>query len=340
MYNYIYYPVSRDNTRMIITKTIQTKVHIDDSALLYSGDIDAVVMDNLKQRFEGYCYMSCLVLDVLDIQQRSNFMFSRQRHDGSASCNVQFRVRGVVIKKNEMIHDCVVKKIDKDGHIICKNKYSAIYIRASKALQTIKQGQTIVALAGLVNYKMFKPAISVNALPFIPIIDKSSDIIYTVHVSNPTGIVKKMLTRMEDEIKQNQSLDKEVYAFFLDLFYPYQTKKRYDKDKASTKTLSHIASSASGTKLNLSQPDWLPMDEPVVLSYEKVESDDVLGTDELKATGDGIVVTENYETIMGYMVHKYIEHMVTIRKLCTTYNTMELVNENSNVWDIYKRHRK
>ena len=325
---------------MIIIKTIQTKVHIDDSVLLYAGDIDAVVMDNLKQRFEGYCYMSCLVLDVLEIQQKSNFVFSRQRHDGSASCNVQFRVRGIVIKKHEMLHDCVVKKIDKDGHIICKNKYSAVYIKASKALQTIKQGQTIVALAGLVNYKLFKPAISVNALPFIPIIDRSSDVIYTVQVSNTTGIVKKMLARMEDEIKQNQSLDKDVYAFFLDLIYPYRTKKRYDKDKASTKTLSQIASLTGGTKLNLSQPDWLPMDKPVVLSYDKVESENVLGTDELKATEDGIVVSENYEAIMGYMVHKYIEHMVTIRKLCTSYSTIELVKENGNIWDIYKRHRK
>jgi hypothetical protein len=325
---------------MIIIKTIQTKVHIDDSVLLYSGDIDAVVMDNLKQRFEGYCYMSCLVLDVLEIQQKSNFVFSRQRHDGSASCNVQFRVRGIVIKKHEMLHDCVVKKIDKDGHIICKNKYSAVYIRASKALQTIKQGQTIVALAGLVNYKLFKPAISVNALPFIPIIDRSSDVIYTVQVSNTTDIVKKMLVQMEDEIKQNQSLDKDVYAFFLDLLYPYHTKKRYEEDKESTKTLSHIASSKSGTKLNLSQPDWLPMDKPVVISYDKVKSEDVLGTDEIKATKDGIVVSENYEAIMGYMVHKYIEHMVTIRKLCTTYSTMKLVEENGNVWDIYKRHRR
>jgi hypothetical protein len=40
------------------------------------------------------------------------------------------------------------------------------------------------------------------------------------------------------------------------------------------------------------------------------------------------------------MVHKYIEHMVTIRKLCTTYSTMELVKANGNVWDIYKNHRR
>lgn len=324
---------------MIITKTIQTKVHIDDSILLYSGDIDSVVMDNLKQRFEGYCYMSCLVLEVLEIQKRSNFVFSRQRHDGSASCNVCMKVSGIVIKKHELLHDCVVKKIDKDGHIICKNEHSAVYIRASKALQTIKQGQTIVALAGLVKYKMFKPAISVNALPFIPVADRSADVIYEVIVSNNTNIVQKMLDKMEEEIKKNQSLPKDVYTFFIDLLYPYKTKKKFNDVKSLAKPLTQLAGSTNGTKLIISQPDWLPMDTPIVLVYSKVDSDNVLGSNDLKSTKEGIIVTEEYENIMGYIVHKYIEHMVTLRKLCTSYDTMEKVNANSNVWDIYKRHR-
>lgn len=324
---------------MIIIKTIQTKVHLDDSVLLYSGDIDSVVMDNLKQRFEGYCFMSCLILEILEIQQRSNFVFSRQRQDGSASCNVRVKVRGVVIKKHEMLHDCVVKKIDKDGHIICKNKHSAIYIRASKALQTIKQDQTIVALAGLVRYKIFRPSISVNALPFIPIND-SPEVIYNVVIGNKTGVVKKILNRLEDEINTNKSLPKDVYAFFIDLIYPYQSKERFTSSKLLTKTFQSIVNMADGKKLTLSQPDWLPRDEPVVIVHDDVKSEDVLGTEDLQATKDGIIITESYEGVVGHMIHKYMEHIITIRKLCTTYNTMDLVNKNSNLWDIYKRHRK
>jgi hypothetical protein len=324
---------------MIITKNIQTKVHIDDSSLLYSGDIDAVVMDNLKQRFEGVCYMSCLVLEVVEIQQRSNFVFSKQKQDGSASCNVRMTVRGIVIKKHEMLHECVVKKIDKDGHIICKNKYSAVYIRASNALQTIKEGQTIVALAGLVKYKLFKSAISVNALPFIPIIDPTASVIYIVVVKHTNNIVKKTLVKMEEEIEKNKSLNGEVYAFFINLIYPYNSKKKYNNNGAATKSLESIANATNGTKLTISQPDWLPYDEPSVLVHNEVEAKDYLDTDELQATDDGIVITENYETVVGYMIHKYLEHMVTIRQLCTTYNTIDIVNENSNIWNIYKRHR-
>jgi hypothetical protein len=324
---------------MIITKMIQTKVHIDDPMVLYTRDIESVIMDILKQRLEGYCYMSCCIIEVVEIQQRSNFTFSKQRQDGSASCNVRIKVRGIVIKKHEMLHDCVVKKIDKDGHIICKNKHAAVYIRASDALQTIKQGQTIVALAGQVKYSLFKSAISVNALPFIPIVDDKSDVIYKIVVENTTGIIQKMLAKLKKEIEDNNTLDSEIYSFFTDLIYPYKSKKKYKDSVAQTKTLESVANAPDGTKLILSQPDWLPLDKPNILVYENLETDDILNNNELQAVNNGIVITENYEGVVGYMIHKYIEHILTIRQLCTSYNTMKLVNENNNIWDIYKRNR-
>jgi hypothetical protein len=324
---------------MIITKTIQTKVHIDDSTILYSTDIDAVIMDNLKQRFEGFCYMSCLILEILEIQLKSNFIFSRQRQDGSATCNVRVKVRGIVIKKYELLHDCIVKKVDKDGHIICSNKHSAVYIRTSEALQTIKEGQTIVALAGIVKYKMFKPDISINALPFIPITDSSSSVIYTVVVDNTTGIVQKILDMLNEEIKKNADLDDEVYAFFTDLLYPYKSKKKYTSSKLKTKTFSSIVGSSNGTTMTLSRPDWVPRDTPIILVHGVVESENILGTKELQETSTGIVITETYDSVVGYLIHKYLEHILAIRQLCLSYNTMDLVNNNSNIWEIYRKHR-
>lgn len=324
---------------MIITKIFQTKVHIDDSWLLYSNDIDAVVMDNLKQRFEGKCYMSCLILEILEVQMRSNFIFSKHRQDGSATCSVRVNVRGIAIKKHEILHDCVVKKIDKDGHIICKNQYSAVYIKASKVLQTIKQGQTIIALAGLVRYKMFESAISVNALPFIPIVDELSTVIYTVVVSN-TPLMVGMLESMEVEIKKNESIDKDVYSFFIELLYPYKTKKKFDQNKELAKSINSIVEDKNGKTITISQPDYIPMDTPLVLIHDKVDAENVLGTDQLQAVDGGILITENYESIMGLIIHKYIEHMLTIRKLCESYSTMELVKSNNNIWEIYRQHRQ
>lgn len=326
---------------MKIKKSIQTRVHIQDPSLLYSGNIDTVIMDNLKQRFEGHCYMSCLIVEIIGIQNRSNFIFSKHRQDGSATCNVRFTVFGIVIKKYEMLHECVVKKIDKDGHIICKNKHAAIYIKVSKALQSIKEDQTIVALAGAVKYKIFKPAISINALPFIPMKNISSLVIYNVIVKHPTGIIKKMIKDLDAEIKNNKSLPPDVHSFFMKLIYPYKSNDKLNelKKKATVQSLHDIANLPNNKQLYISQPDILPRDKPVAAVYNTVDSKDLLNHQELQRTPGGIITTEGYETIVGYMIHIHIEHQIMIRQLCTTYNTMELVKKNGNLWDIYTRNR-
>lgn len=325
---------------MIIEKTIQTKVHLVDPLLLYSADINAVVMDNLKQRFEGYCYASCLILEIVEIQERSRFKFSKERQDASASCCVRFKVRGLIIKNHEMLHNCVVKKVHKEGHIICKNKHAAVYIKASKTLQTIKEGQTIVALAGPVKYKLFKPAISVNALPFIPMFRDM--VVYNVTVKTKESIITNVLNRMAQEQKANEGLDKDVKMFFTDLLYPYQSKKTLTEklQNGTITTLEKIASMKEGTQLFISQPDFLPQDTPSVIVYKQLKTDDVLGLKDIQSINGGMVVLEKYETILGWMIHTHIEYLISIRNLCTTYNTMDDVKKNNNLWDIYKRYRR
>ncbi len=143
---------------------------------------------------------------------------------------------------------------------------------------------------------------------------------------------------MECEIKENNNIDDSVYTFFINLLYPYKMKRNPDKNTAE-KSIMQIAELPKDTKVNISQPDWLHMNKPVVLLHNDIKSDNILDTEELKVVNDSFVTTENYETIVGYMAHKYIEHMITVRKLCTTYNTMTLIKENSNLWDIYKNHR-
>ena len=323
---------------MLVEKTIQTSVQLTDPSQLYSSDINAEVLDVLRQRFEGVCHSSCLVLEVLEIQERSQFKFSRQRQDASATCNVRFKVRGLVIGKHEILHGCVVQKIDKDGHIICKSKNAAIYIKASKALQSIREGQTIVAVAGLVKYQLFKPDVSVNALPFIPMFEPS--VVYTVAVEMRTGVVEAMLKGVDEEVEANELLNKEVYKFFIDLLYPYASLKCLNGLEGDVTPMSDVAKLKKGTIVSISTPDCLPVGDAVVLVHKSVNSNNLLGFEGIKDTSDGIEVVETFDSVFGYVVHRHREKMVALRQLCVTYSTMEMVRENSNIWEIYKRHRR
>lgn len=325
---------------MIVEKIIQTVVHLTDPALLYSNNMDAVILDNLKQRFEGYCYRSCLILEVLEIQERGYFIFSRQRQDASASCCVRFKVKGIVIKKHEMLHNCVVNKVHKDGHIICRNKHAAIIIKASESLQTIKEGQTIVVFAsGAVKYKISKPVISVNAIPFVPIFRDT--VVFNIKLQS-TPLIKKLITDMKREIETNETIDSSVHSFFNDLIYPYKSKKKLTNilKIGSIISLEKVSEMKEGTNIFISQPDCLSKDTPAAILFKSPETKNILGTEDIQRTGDGISVKESCETVLGYMIYLHIEHLISIRNLCATYNTMDEITKNNNLWDIYKKHRR
>lgn len=327
---------------MIIVKEIQTRVTFVDPTLLYSGDIETVIMDLLRQRFEGVCYMSCLILEITAITRRGNILFSQQSQDASATCSVAFRVRGMVIKKFEMVHRCVVKKIDKDGHIICKNAHASVFIRASSALQSIKEGQTIVALAGGVQYSAFKSEISVNALPFVPIINQNDGTLFTL-VARPlqeAPLVKAMLEKMADEKKSIDSVAADVRDFFTDLVYPLATRDKHAlglKDPNLRVMSFKDLATLSGT-VHVSTPVWA--DAGTFVLHKKVAAEDILGSSRIMLSNEGIVVSDNYESVMAGLIYLYVEHLMMIRQLCEAYDTMDAVRANQNLWNIYKSHRR
>lgn len=328
---------------MSVKKTILTKLSFDDGSAVYTADFDTVLMEALRHKYEGVCYRSCMVTKITKILNVSNIVYSRSKQNASCTCSVQFEIIGLVVKNNLMLHNCVVKKIDKDGHIACKNNYASIYIKAppgSKYLQTIQTGQTIVAITGGKKYKIFNEELSINALPFIPLY--RDIVIYDMVVENPTGIVKKTYDAMLDEIEQNKKIDPLVYKFFIELLYPYKSDDVLSSlTEGKVTSIEHIMQMDEGSRLIISNPDSLPIDSPNIFVYSGIKKEDPLkSTDIQQDSNQNLITTENYENIMGYIIQLYIELMQNIRELCTTYSTMELIYDNSNLWDIYNSQRK
>lgn len=319
---------------MYTFKLIQTNVEFTDPGLIYT-DTKAAILDNIKQRLEGKCYMSCLILEIVEIIKHGILKYSPTRLNGSASCSVLFKVRCMVIIKHEILLDCKVINIDKDGHTICKNKHAAIYIEAHNALQTVKKGQTIIVKALECSYPIGMPTISVKGLPFIPV--PEPNIIYSMVVNN-TQLIQDLITELNAEIKQNNLLDKTIHKFFTDLLYPYKNKKNYEAALKNPLLKIKDMRTVEG-KIIMSKPDWVPKNEPVFIIHTKIDTTDIIGSDELKATDNGIYVVEDYAAIITNMITNYISYLTTIRQLCTVYNTETLIAENSNIWDTYTKYK-
>ena len=318
---------------MHIIKQIQTTVHIQDAGILYSGDIDAVIMDNLVQRFVGKCFMSCLVQKILRIINKGSFTICRQRQDGSASCSVHFEVDGIIAERMEILHNCVVQKVDSSGNIICKNEHTAIFIKHSDVLKNIKEGQVIVTRVGAAKYHISKPAISINGYPFVPYI---SPTVYFSIVAKKSNIVKNALTVLDAEYKTNSTLDAKCRKYFSDLLYPY--KKASVISGAKLVSIDKILEE-KGT-ITISHPDSIPQDKLSIYIHDKVPATGILESDELKAAPDGLIITESSDAVLGQIIYRCIKHERTVRQLCTIYNTMDLVKQNSNLWAIYSRYKR
>ena len=84
------------------------------------------------------------------------------------------------------------------------------------------------------------------------------------------------------------------------------------------------------------------MNDPTVILHSSIDTSDPLDSKELKELNnkEGLSIVENYEAVMGYIIHSYIEYLISLRNMCETYSTMDKVKLNNNIWDIYKRYRK
>ena len=85
---------------MYSIRDIQTRVVFNNPADIYN-DQETTVLNALRNRYINKCYKSCFIIEITEILQLGHLIFSRQRTDGSAICNVHFRVSCIIIKKNE-----------------------------------------------------------------------------------------------------------------------------------------------------------------------------------------------------------------------------------------------
>jgi hypothetical protein len=336
---------------MQTTKVLQTVVSLLSPEEHYSGNIQAVVLDNLRQRFENTCYRSILIKTIEEVVEMDFLIYSRERQDASANCNVRFRVSGLVVRKGSLLHDCVVEKIDQNGHIISENPYASVYIKADPALQTIRSNQSIVARVGNVRYKIGQSHMSVNALPFIPFFRKPVIYKITMPKDDNMDMLDELKSQLHAEQKANTELNPEVMSYFSTLMKRYRSDNVFNAYLKATSgkviSLSELYTLLKKHKpVMISLPDSLNVDPAkfqVVYHDSKLNSsmENPLNYSDLQqTTNENMVIKEDFNVIVGTYIQRRIEEVVDLRQLCTSYNTMATVKKNDNIWKIYARYRR
>jgi len=256
-------------------------------------------------------------------------------------CDVQFEVKATQIKKNQILHECIISKKAEDGTIICANDTAAVCIRSTKILQGMRKGNNIIVRAGVFRYKISRSKISVIGYPFIAVFNKVG-VIYNI---SPTSskFLQELLSDLEKSMKKCK--EHKNYDYFKKLLYPCKLTTRATQDKKFSKFRKiPIDKIFQKKKIFITLPDHIDPTEGVVLAANNIEVEHVLNpaSKDLWKNDPQFIISPQYDSdkIIGQLIYQMIEYFDEIETFCKLYDTAEKIKNKQYQFTIYEKSKK
>ncbi len=310
---------------MFIKKILETYMDITDPNEILSTDRNKMIMKKLTSKFVGVCYNSCYILKINRIIRRS-YIYMKDTLDGDAHTNVMFEVDAIEYIKDEIINGCKIIKKEPNGIIHAKSEYSGIQLNIQSNMSIFKEGDIIPVIVRMVRYYVNQSAISVLAVPFMPIVNPIQYYkINGVLTKQETDNIKSLLDQIKDAETQIDKLDvtdKKIYKFFNELL---------SNKEPSIK---------SGKKINIS--DIMNIKSGIVSKIEGVfDYSQIYYTEETdsKNTSDVIIEDSSY-IIFSVLLIKYLCNLQTLQNFIKAYPKFTDIQQHKNTWKLYASLKK
>ena len=310
---------------MFIKKILETYMDITDPNEILSTDRNKMIMKKLTSKFVGVCYNSCYILKINRIIRRS-YIYMKDTLDGDAHTNVMFEVDAIEYIKDEIINGCKIIKKEPNGIIHAKSEYSGIQLNIQSNMSIFKEGDIIPVIVRMVRYNVNQSAISVLAVPFMPIVNPIQYYkINGVLTKQETDNIKSLLDQIKDAETQIDKLDvtdKKIYKFFNELL---------SNKEPSIK---------SGKKINIS--DIMNIKSGIVSKIEGVfDYSQIYYTEETdsKNTSDVIIEDSSY-IIFSVLLIKYLCNLQTLQNFIKAYPKFTDIQQHKNTWKLYASLKK
>ena len=221
---------------MLITKILDTSVDLKTHAEIYDPDVVGVLMKKLRERFNGRCFSSMLIIDVVEVIRYSDRIMVDNMLTGAAYINVRFKVNGMVLVQGEVVHGCKVTKV-LDHNIIISHPYINGYMTADtkhKIMGLIAVDEVVPVIVDHIRYNVGKTQITMSCKPYIP--QPFSEIFYNITDTLHTEKLEDILTRLSDEEKLHEKIKTtKVYLGFKAMIYPYKTARKFEHSVIGSK---------------------------------------------------------------------------------------------------------
>ena len=150
---------------MNVVTELETIINL--SAAEQFENIDQIILDKLRSRYEGKCEQNILVKKIVGIIKRSCIRLSKNQLNGSSELSVRFQVEAIVYYPDDILTGCEVLYIDTNSNTIgCKHTHAIITVKGARKLVGIEVGNKLTLKVNAVSYLRGKSQIVIQATPF------------------------------------------------------------------------------------------------------------------------------------------------------------------------------
>jgi len=319
---------------MLIKKVLETTIDLLDVNDIYTPNVQSMLMRKLKERYNGRCFSSMLITDIVDIVRYSDRKLVDNRLDGAAYIDVEFVAEGIIFVKNEVINGCKATKVSTSGVLVQNAITNGMIIagsdkRTAEMIRVIRKDQTIPVVVDDVCYNIYKPQIAMRCLPYVPIPCKTVYYNITELLSDADSAkISKLLDHLADEQKMHQPMQAaKSYEFFKNLVYPYKTVQKPE--------LSPISSKFTPVDCELKQIQSIREDQ--CLMYVETASLDgkFLYLNKTKlADPTATILSSPLYPALSEIIALRIRYLTTLRGLAEQYDTPEKNHDMLAYWKL------
>ncbi len=309
---------------MIINKIFDVKLNINNINIIFSKDINAVILDLIDKKFTNKCYLEVYILKINKILNRSLIQTDQSDLNGLLFVCIQFEAECISYSNGEVILEMNIKNIINNS-VSLTNEYCNGIIKMKKNIPNFIKGQNIPIKVGKAKFDPGSDKINVNACPFIPLVDKQVYYKLTLISDNTKEKLNDIILMInnEEELKKKILENKDnKWEYFSNMIYPFN--KDLSNDKIKKNNCEDILNIDKLQNSIISYDPEINLSNRLICIYK--DSPDYIECD-------------SFEIL--YDIYKsYYLHINLINNLSKLYNTDSIINENKNVFDLYIKYKK
>lgn len=181
---------------MLTKKIIQLRLDINDINLIYSPNYDDSLIQllNSEDTYINKCYKSMLIKKITRIINKGTLNCKNNCLDGSVYIDVICEVEGIIYEKGEVIHNCLVTKVD-NNKAYCINDELICMLNLDTKNYSVSEGDLVPVQVIETSYNLYAPKITAICEP---------------PNNNMCPIPVYVCNGEDSDIKYNDDLDKKI----------------------------------------------------------------------------------------------------------------------------------